>query len=97
MMNIDSKEVCFVAIVDKDGIIRPPAGVIIPPGQVEVVVRSTLVASLPASQPSSEEEDIASLRTFLLGMAAEAEAIDDELPDDMAENHNHYAHGAPKK
>ena len=71
--------------------IRLPAGVTPPKGEVKVIVR------MPITEPSSEEADIDSLRDFLLRMVAEAEAIDAELPDDMAENHDHYAHGAPKR
>ena len=52
---------------------------------------------MPITEPSSEEADIDSLRDFLPRMVAEAEAIDADLPDDMAENHDHYAHGAPKR
>ena len=83
-------EIRFSAIVGEDGVIRPPAGVLIPGGEVEVTVRPTVVAP-----PSTEEEDIASLRALLLGLAAEAERIAPQLPSDMAENHDYYAHGKP--
>lgn len=84
-------EIRFSATVGEDGVIRPPAGVSIPPGWVEVTVRET-VAKL-----ESEEEEIASMRAMLLGFAAEAERSEGEFPSDMAENHDHYAHGAPKR
>jgi hypothetical protein len=83
-------EVRFNAVVGADQVIRPPAGVLIPGGDVEVTVRPTIVAP-----PSSEEEDIASLRALLLDLAAEAERIAPPLPSDMAENHDYYAHGKP--
>jgi hypothetical protein len=84
-------EVRFLAVVGDDQVIRPPAGVLIPGGEVEVTVRTTVVAA-----PSSEEEDVESLRDWLLGLAKEAEAIEGPpLPSDMAENHDHYAHGKP--
>ena len=89
-------EIRFQAVVGADQEIRPPAGVTLPEGEVEVIVRST-VAAPTFERPSSKEEDLASLRAFLLAAAAEAEAIDDDLPEDLAENHDHYAHGAPKR
>ncbi len=84
-------EIRFSAIVGEDGVIRPPAGVSIPGGEVEVTVRAAL------AELASEEAEIASMRAMLLGFAAEAERIAPDLPSDMAENHDHYAHGAPKR
>jgi hypothetical protein len=89
-------EIRFRAVVGEDGSIRPPAGVNLPEGEVMVIVRSA-VAAPTVAMPSSKEEDLASLRAFLLAAAAEAEAIDDDLPDDLAENHDHYVHGTPKR
>ena len=84
-------EVRFSAIVGEDGVIRPPAGVSIPGGVVEVTVRAELSVTEPSDDP------MASARAWLLAMAAESEAIDDPLPDDLAMNHDHYAHGAPRR
>lgn len=84
-------EIRFRTMVEEGGIIRAPAGVTLPEGEVEVIVRT------PFTAPSSKEEDIAALRAFLLAAAAEAEKIDDDLPVDLAENHDHYVHGSPKR
>ena len=84
------EEVRFHAVVGEDQVIRPPIGILLPGGEVEVTVRTTVV-----SPPSSEDEDIASLRALLLDLAAEAERIAPPLPSDMAMNHDHYAHGKP--
>lgn len=48
--------------------------------------------------PAPEETDaLAGTRAFLLAAARAAEADADEfpLPSDLAENHDHYAHGRP--
>ncbi|WP_435008830.1 hypothetical protein P12x_000079 [Tundrisphaera lichenicola] len=85
-------EIKFQAVVGKDQVIRPPAGVSIPDGEVEVTVRATTEVLAVTTGDAMAET-----RAWLLAMAAEAEAITDHLPDDMAENHDHYAHGAPKR
>ena len=42
--------------------------------------------------------DVTRTRDWLLAMAAKARTIDaPPLPDDLAENHDHYAHAAPKR
>ena len=46
------------------------------------------------SQPA--EDPVARTRAWLLRMAAEAEALAPDLPADLAENHDHYAHGKPR-
>ena len=88
-------EIRFMAIIGEDRTIRPPDDVLMPDGEVEVTVRATAHTSPSDVLPSSEEEDIRSLRELLLGIAAEAEALDVSLPSDLAENHDHYAHGKP--
>jgi hypothetical protein len=89
-------EVRFLTVVGEDRVIRLPAGMAPPEGEVEVILRSTIDASPAVAQPSTEEEDIDSLRDLLLGIAAEAEALAPDLPSDMAENHDYYAHGKPR-
>ncbi len=82
-------ELRFFAFVGEDGVIRPPVGVSVPGGEVEVTVRAALA--------SSDQEDImAETRAMLLALAAEAERIAPALPSDMAENHDFYAHGKPR-
>ena len=60
----------------------------------------TRVRVEPASAPvpaSDGTDPLARTRAFLLAAAREAEAHADEcpLPADLAENHDHYAHGRP--
>jgi hypothetical protein len=79
----------FTTIVGADGIIRPPAGVKLPEGEVEVAVQS------PAIVPSSTNHPDSTCG-WLLDLAAEAERDGTRLPADIAEHHDHYAHGKPK-
>lgn len=85
------QEVRFFATIGEDQMIRPPSGILIPDGEVEVevVVRPVVV------EGDHEEGSIASMREMLLEMAAIAERIAPPLPSDMAQNHDHYAHGKP--
>ena len=86
------EEIRFHTVVDADGIIRPPAGIDLPVGELEVTVR-------PKRQPSGTEavpDPLAATRSWLLGRAADAEAHAPPLPDDLAEHHDHYAHGKPR-
>ena len=46
--------------------------------------------------PKEGDGDAAEQRPTLLGLLALAGAVDD-LPPDMARNHDHYLHGAPKR
>ena len=76
----------FTTVVGPDRVIRPPVGVTLPEGEVHVAVQSK-AAALDLTY------------AWLLELAAEAEADPacQNLPSDMAENHDHYAHGAPKR
>ncbi len=92
------QEVRFFATIGEDQLIRPPSGTLIPGDKVEVVIRP-VVANPPKPEtddPSMSDFDrMASTREYLLRFAAEAEQIASPLPSDMAENHDHYAHGKP--
>jgi hypothetical protein len=81
------KTIHFNAIVGVDQIIRPPAGVALPEGEVEVVVR-------PKEAPL-KADSLASTRSWLLALAEDAEKAEPNLPSDMAVNHDRYAHGKP--
>jgi hypothetical protein len=86
------EEIRFHVVVDSDGIIRPPAGIDLPVGELEVTVR-------PRRQPAEAEavpDPLAATRSWLLGLAADAEAHAPPLPEDLAEHHDHYAHGKPR-
>jgi hypothetical protein len=47
--------------------------------------------------PQPAEDHFATTRKWLLELVAEAEKIDHDLPVDLAENHDHYLHGLPRK
>jgi hypothetical protein len=80
----------FHAVVDQDQVIRPPDGVTLPRGEVAVTVRAR------QPEPAAAPDSLASTRAWLLALAAEAEHADPDLPDDLAEHHDHYAHGKPR-
>ena len=80
----------FNATVGSDQIIRPPTGVQIPEGQVHVVV-SAGKADVPRM-----DDRLKRSREWLLGLARESENDPTDLPSDMAEHHDFYAHGKPK-
>jgi hypothetical protein len=77
----------FHAVVNDDQVIRPPAGVQLPQGEVEVLVR--LVES------PGDTQRLTSTRNWLLALATEAEQAKPDLPADLAQRHDHYAHGKP--
>lgn len=79
----------FNTFVNEEQVIRPPAGVVLPQGAIEVTVRT-----LSQSQ-TSDADALEETRRWLLALAAEAEQAAPDLPSDMAEHHDHYAHGKP--
>jgi hypothetical protein len=83
-------EVRFLGTVGHDQVIRLPAGISLPEGEVEVTVR------VAEDHPASGSDAMATTRAWLLAMADEAEALAPDLPADLAEHHDHYAHGKPR-
>ena len=79
----------FQTVVDQVQVIRPPAGIALPQGAIEVTVRHIEPPTPPEADP------LAPTRHWLLALAAEAEQAAPDLPSDMAEYHDHYAHGKP--
>jgi hypothetical protein len=79
----------FTTIIGPDRIIRPPEGVELPGGKVEVLVRPEQLAG---GESTSELT-----HGWLLTLAEEVERESLTLPSDMAEQHDHYAHGKPKQ
>lgn len=78
----------FHTVIGADQIIRPPEGVCLTPGEVEVIVLQPPVTSRPESE---------TLRDMVNRLARAAEeAAPHDLPSDLAANHDHYLHGAPK-
>lgn len=78
----------FHAVVGQEQVIRPPDGVTLPQGEIEVTVR-------PRPMTESTSNSLSRTRDWLLGLAAEAEQERPHLPSDLAEQHDHYAHGKP--
>jgi hypothetical protein len=80
-------QIHFQTVVGPDQVIRPPAGINLPEGPIEVIVQS------PCSAVSQEETGVHSTQNWLLSLAAEAERLAPSLPADLAEHHDFYAHG----
>jgi hypothetical protein len=77
----------FHAVVGPDQVIRPPTGVALPEGEIEVLVRV---------RTPQAPDSLAATRSWLLALAEDAERAQPNLPSDMAANHDHYAHGKPR-
>jgi hypothetical protein len=86
----------FQGRIDEDGTIRLPPELAIGPGPVDVVLTTSTEIGPRASavqsptQPTGEK----SLFQQLAEIASEEDWSD--APADLAENHDYYAHGAPK-
>lgn len=83
----------FHTVIGPDQVIRPPKDVQLAPGQAEVIVLQ------PDSRPDETTPPVVPRKHLFdrLAGAAEELGIDPkDLPTDLAENHDHYAHGAPK-
>lgn len=81
----------FNTVVGSDQTIHPPSGVALPEGEVEVTVRPVADESAPPLGDALSET-----REWLLALARKAEEVRPNLPSDLAENHDHYAHGKPQ-
>jgi hypothetical protein len=73
----------FTAEVLPDGTIRLPNDVHLAPGKAEVTVEQ------------AESHDAPEIARELAQLAADIDATD--LPDDLAQNHDHYLHGSAKE
>jgi hypothetical protein len=76
----------LTAELSPDGTIRVPPDVPLQPGPVSVTLEAR-----PSEPPVAKPENIGRR----LARAARDLGITD-LPSDLAENHDYYAHGAPK-
>lgn len=75
----------------QNGIIVLNGGVVLPEGSdVQIVLQTE--QSAPAA-PSSE----GSIWADLARLGREVESLPCDLPEDFAENHDHYLYGAPKR
>ncbi len=74
----------FHTVVDQEQVIRPPAGIVLPHGAIEVTVRHIEPSTTPEADP------LAPTRHWLLALAAEAEQAAPDLPSDMVQiSHRH--------
>ena len=78
----------FQTIVGSEQVIRPPSGVNLPEGLIEVIVTMPEEVREAGNHPTA-------VRDWLLGLATESERVAPKLPVDLAEHHDHYAHGKP--
>ncbi|MGA2031883.1 MAG: hypothetical protein ABSG68_06490 [Thermoguttaceae bacterium] len=86
----------FTADIREDQTIRPPAGVRLALGKAEVVVfQPADVVTELAREDDSFPAAIPDIAKDLAQFAAEHNA--QSLPPDLAINHDHYLHGAPKR
>ena len=82
----------FHTTIGEDGVIRPPEGLVLLTGAVEVIV---LQPECPSTDEDSERVKQPWPLLERLARAAQELGVED-MPADLAENHDHYAHGAPK-
>jgi hypothetical protein len=81
------ESITFETVVGEDQVIRPPSGLVLPPGAFEVTIK-------PLTQ--NGDDPLASTRAWLVHLARESERISPHLPSDLAANHDYYAHGKPR-
>jgi hypothetical protein len=87
------KAVRFYATIGDDRIIRLPREIAVNPGRAEVIVLQPEEVRQEGPAPEPKREHLFDR----LANAAQRLGIDPkDLPTDLAENHAHYAHGAPK-
>jgi hypothetical protein len=79
---------------------RVQDGVVIFEDDTPPLAEGTMVRIEPIGAPAPErgtaDDPFAPTRAWLLALAEEAERLAPELPPDMAEHHDHYAHGKPR-
>ncbi len=78
----------------RNGVVVFDPGAPLPEGmkvRVEPIERAETLTS------ESDSEPIAGTRAMLLAWARKAEEIAPRFPSDLAENHDHYAHGKPRE
>ena len=81
--------VTFVTRVDQEQTIRPPAGVVLPQGKLRVHVEALEETTTSTVKKSGRYQ-------WMKELARQADALEVDLPSDMAANHDYYASGKPK-
>jgi hypothetical protein len=85
----------FTADIREDQTIHPPAGIRLVPGKAEVVVFQPSDASRESARVGDTTE--AAVPQIAKDLAEFAGRCNIQgLPSDLAMNHDHYLHGAPK-
>ena len=87
-------EIRFTTVIGEDQVIRPPRDVKLPKGKAEVIV--TQAASQSDHRIVNPPQSSWPLVEHLAQLANELGIHPDEFPTDLAQNHDYYAHGAPK-
>ena len=85
---LPTETVHFRTVFSEDRIIRLPADIAIPAGEVEVAVTPSQTAENPRLRALVER---------LANAAAELGIDTTGLPENLAENHDHFLHGLPKR
>jgi hypothetical protein len=78
----------FQTMLRGERVIHVPDDVALPVGEVEICVT-------PMAEERNVSEGTLRTRKMLLRWADEMEKLDVDLPEDFAENHDHYIHGKP--
>ena len=87
-------EIRFTTIIGEDQVIRPPRDVKLPKGKAEIIV--TQATSQSETQDGNLPRSSWPLVEHLAQLANELGIDPIEFPADLAQNHDYYAHGAPK-
>jgi hypothetical protein len=84
----------FNTVIGEDQTIRPPEGVRLTPGKAEIIVMQVPDGAAGSSQEEASAPRVPEVASDLARFAREQDL--GELPADLALNHDHYLHGAPK-
>jgi hypothetical protein len=74
---------------------RVSNGVVVPEGAAGLP-EGTTVRVEPIAEPAEATDALAGTRRLLLAWGRRAEAVAPPMPDDLAAEHDHYAHGKPR-
>ncbi len=84
----------FSTVIGQDQTIRPPEGVRLAPGKAEIIVVQAPEAAAGAPPEGTPAPRVPAVASDLERFARQHGIAD--LPADLALNHDHYLHGAPK-
>ncbi len=94
------KAIRFQTMIGDDQLIRIPPDALVSPGQAEVIVlqpENLVARTAPKSAEPSKDADKTEQHLFDHLLRDVEELGVDDLPEDLAENHDHYIHGTPKR